>query len=250
MNKTQNETSGEAKDIIENAQIEAQKIINLALKKARFILNERSLVNKVRKESELIKEQALKDCLKIREENSLTHSIYSYHETRYIGSNRWIVRNIESMKYGLLNEKGDFVVPCQYDDMNTSIEEFLEGEQKCINVIVDEYGYSEGETCRNCLSEKRGIMDLDGNFIIEPKYSDYIYFREGLAAVCIIDESRAYGVKYGFIDENDNTIIPFIYDYAQNFINGKARVLLNSEEYFINKNGDRISKKLKREIIR
>lgn len=248
MNKTQNKARSDAKDIIKNAQIEAQNIVNLAIKKAKQILNENSILDEMRAHAELIEEQTRKNCLKIREENSLIHSIYTYKETQFISSNRWIVHNMANDKYGLLNEKGDFVVPCEYDYMYYCTQDFLEGKQDCIIVITDKYGISEGETWHNCLS-KRGLMDLNGKFIIKPKYADYFYFKEGLACVCLMDESRPYGAKYGYIDENDNTVIPFKYDHALNFENGKARVLLNNEEFFINKNGDRISKKLKKELI-
>ena len=82
MNKTQNKAQSEAKDIIKNAQIEAQNIVNLAIKKAKQILNENSILDEMRAHAELIEEQTRKNCLKIREENSLIHSIYTYKETQ------------------------------------------------------------------------------------------------------------------------------------------------------------------------
>jgi len=48
--------------------------------------------------------------------------------------------------------------------------------------------------------------------------------------------------KWGFMDENDNTVIPFIYDDVTDFSNGLAHVKLNEEWFYINKKGERVKK--------
>ena len=61
-------------------------------------------------------------------------------------------------------------------------------------------------------------------------------FSEGLAVV--VNENG----KYGYVDTTDKIVIPFKYKRAENFINGKAKVLENNKEYFINKKGKKIIK--------
>ena len=46
--------------------------------------------------------------------------------------------------------------------------------------------------------------------------------------------------KYGFIDKVGKEIIPFKYDWVSCFSNGKAKVELNGEHFFIDKNGNKI----------
>jgi hypothetical protein len=59
-----------------------------------------------------------------------------------------------------------------------------------------------------------------GIFSIPPKYDDALYFEEGLAPV-------KTGEKWGFINEQGVTVIPFKFDYANIFGNGYATVGMN-----------------------
>jgi hypothetical protein len=47
------------------------------------------------------------------------------------------------------------------------------------------------------------------------------------------------GDKYGFLDEHAREVIPVQYEYAEIFDKGKARVMLNGREFFIDPNGRR-----------
>jgi len=61
---------------------------------------------------------------------------------------------------------------------------------------------------------------------------DYIdNFQEGLARVAII------GHGYGFVDPEMNIVIPLIYENAENFSDGKAKVKQNDKWFFIDKSG-------------
>lgn len=70
-----------------------------------------------------------------------------------------------------------------------------------------------------------GATSVSGN-----KYETIVVFSENLASV-------AKNRKYGFINEYDKLVIPFTYDYADNFFNGRALVKLNGKYGFIDKNG-------------
>ena len=64
-------------------------------------------------------------------------------------------------------------------------------------------------------SYQYGFIDLNGNTLIQPKYTDVKLFNEGLAAVSVDG-------KYGFINIKDEMVIKPVYDYADYFMEGYA----------------------------
>ena len=78
------------------------------------------------------------------------------------------------------------------------------------------------------LNGKYGYFDENWNVVIEPSYRSAEDFSEGLALVS--DESWAYG----FIDKDGNTIIPHTLDYAESFKNGVAVIGKVDEGYNMN----------------
>lgn len=56
-------------------------------------------------------------------------------------------------------------------------------------------------------------------------------YHEGLATVEI-------NGKYGYVDFNDNVVISAKFDFAYDFENGKARVIMGKKVYFIDRNGN------------
>lgn len=89
--------------------------------------------------------------------------------------------------YGLVNEKGEFIVPMGvYDEIG---------------------GFSDGLAMVK-KSEKYGFMDSAGKIII-PMIYDYasLYFKDGFLSV-------KKDTKFGIIDKQNNIVIPFDYDYT------------------------------------
>ena len=70
--------------------------------------------------------------------------------------------------------------------------------------------------------------------LIKPQYQNAGFFNEGLAPVRIKD-------RYYFINKSNKIIIENSYDFAEIFINGKARVFDNGKIFFINNDGKKIS---------
>lgn len=58
-------------------------------------------------------------------------------------------------------------------------------------------------------------------------------FKEGLAAV-------RKNEKFGFINKQNEVIIPFKYDNVYSFIYGEAKVVIGKESFYIDKKGNRI----------
>lgn len=85
------------------------------------------------------------------------------------------------------------------------------------------------------LNGKYGVVDKDGNELIEPKYTALgDEFREGLLGT--------WGEGgLGFIDDNGKEIIPCQYHNTQDFSNGLAGVRRKGEKWgFINKQGEEV----------
>lgn len=59
------------------------------------------------------------------------------------------------------------------------------------------------------------------------------FFSHGLVRAKLFD-------KWGYLDHTGNEAIPFNYDEAGNFIDGRAEVQVGSEKYYIDTNGCKI----------
>jgi len=71
-----------------------------------------------------------------------------------------------------------------------------------------------------------GFFDENWNVVIEPKYftnGPAVYFSEGLAAVGKKDFNNKY-IAWGYIDTQGNEVTDFIYDHVEPFFNAEARV--------------------------
>ncbi|WP_348636644.1 WG repeat-containing protein, partial [Campylobacter lari] len=79
-----------------------------------------------------------------------------------------------------------------------------------------------------CTKTKCGLIDKQGNLVIEAKYDDIYDFSEGLARVEL-------NGKWGFIDKQGNLVIEAKYDDIYDFSEGLARVELNGKWGFIDK---------------
>jgi hypothetical protein len=76
-----------------------------------------------------------------------------------------------------------------------------------------------------------GFIDSKGQIIIKPQYQDAELFSDGLAAV-------SNGKKYGFINLEGDTVIPFLYDDTfMGFNNGLGDVRRNDSCGYIDKLG-------------
>jgi hypothetical protein len=120
-------------------------------------------------------------------------------------------------KWGLINEKGEYVIEPQYD--------FLGGLH---NGLVS--------FRQNDLT---GFLDVNGNVKIEPKFHWVDEFSEGLCAVSTdwkTDEPRLYG----YIDTSGNQVIDFKYQHANKFENGIGKVQLNNLWGAVDKEGKEV----------
>jgi len=88
-------------------------------------------------------------------------------------------------------------------------------------------------------------VDSKGNRISEDIYEEACQFSEGLALVSKFMEydddlgpEWGYPLYFGFINRSGKEVIPRIYTYAEAFIGGLARVILDGKRGFIDRNGN------------
>ena len=188
-------------------------------------------MHKIQKEAESIKEQVIAECEELKrktledarnlqrkslKENPSIYSIYRYCEIKCLEPdyNLWIVKDIKTLKKGVIDIEGTQRIPCIYDD----IIAIMEGTN---NLIVLDNNYY-------------GLVDLRGRIVIKPQYNDFNRdFNRNLWNVKLED-------KWGYIDYKGNTIIPFQYDNSATFLENKAEVEQNGEKFYINTLGERI----------
>jgi len=80
-----------------------------------------------------------------------------------------------------------------------------------------------------------GFVDLDGKEVVPLIYTRIGMYEED------VDRTRV-GIheKYGFLDQLGEVAIPVQYEYAEVFAKGKARVMLNGRQFFIDPDGKEV----------
>jgi WG containing repeat len=120
-------------------------------------------------------------------------------------------------KYGVINRKGEVVVPPAYDQLEN---------------------YSDGLACAQMDAGggnyQVSFIDVDGKVAIPYKASNNAQdFHDGLVQF-------TEAGKMGYMDTTGKIIIPAKFDEADSFENGYARVAVGDEAYIIDKAGQRI----------
>ncbi|MDR1332175.1 MAG: WG repeat-containing protein [Tannerella sp.] len=151
-------------------------------------------------------------------------------------------------KYGFIDKTGKEVIPLKYDyawgfagglarvKLNDKYG-FIDNTGK--EAVPLKYDYvwelSEGSACIK-FNGKCGFIDKTGKEIIPFKYDEAWPFSEGLAGVKL-------NGKWGFIDMTGKVVIPFKYDdrISYRFSKGRVIVKLDSKEFYIDKQGNKIN---------
>ena len=137
-----------------------------------------------------------------------------------------VVKN-ESEKYGYINEKGEEVIPCQFDYATDFCEEGTAFVAK--EVSQDAYKY--------------GMIDTSGKMIVDYIYSDVYEFEDNDLAIVVkggeIGDDGYEKFLSGYINKKGKEVIPCQYTSASRFSNGYAAVCDENYKYgYINEKGD------------
>jgi len=129
--------------------------------------------------------------------------------------------DIDHTKFGYIDEKGQVVVPAQFD----SAQDFSEG--------FAAVAFNAGKQSRHEFERPRrwGYINREGRIVIRPQYQRARPFAGGLAAV------QNLQFKWGYIDPSGKLIVPFQFEDAASFSEGKASVLIGEKFGFINRTG-------------
>lgn len=157
--------------------------------------------------------------------------------------------NNTNYKYGVINRKGEEIIPCMYDKIKyNSIDNFIaikNNKYFLININNESYTglfydkiykSSEGiclvfnSNNKKYKSTGYGYISEYGLEIIPCSYESAGPFSCGLAAVSI-------NKKYGYINRYNEVIVPFLYDKVSKFQNNFAEVELNGNWNRIDING-------------
>lgn len=165
----------------------------------------------------------------------------------------------DSCMYGIIDKRGEFVVPPVYDIIEDETEGFYSAAKD------GKYGFinARGETAisfkyTNALPFSQGVaavaidsswffIDKDGRQLFINRFADVSSFSDSLAAVTFDGEN------WGYVDMAGNTVVEPLYEIAEDFEGGygivskkerdpKNKTLMISQRYKIDRTGKVIEK--------
>ncbi len=153
------------------------------------------------------------------EGNALFGMTYDFAETFH--HDRAMVK--EGEHYRIIDTAGKTVAAMHYDQVNPYTETRWQ-------VTHPGSGPGKGDIYWT------GFVDLNGKEVVPLVYTEItMYQPEVKRSRAVINE------KVGFLDELGNVAIPIQYEYAEIFDKGKARVMLNGRQFFIDPMGKEVA---------
>lgn len=131
---------------------------------------------------------------------------------------------------GLIDNTGKLIVPCKYRTIGDFSEGLISISDEKNTGYIDESGkivipmefesggsFTNGLASITTLEGEEYFIDKTGNkaFSMPNDTIDAIEFKDGLAAA----KSSKTGL-YGYIDKNQNVVIPYEFEFADDFLNG------------------------------
>lgn len=145
-------------------------------------------------------------------------------------------------KYGLINKKNDIILDFLYNDIiehSTNYFFLNKGSTwTLVNINTNQQiqfnnekfpGYNN--TFKKKKEELWGVIDKEGNWIVEPIYEQVDDFNEGYVAL------KLDGL-WGYADSNGEIIIPHMFKEADPFYKGTARVIYKGKNWYIDEDGN------------
>ncbi len=144
-------------------------------------------------------------------------------------------------KCGIIDDSYNEIIPLKYDSIRLQPEGYIYELTDESGMVESKYVSYDGDTimtesqyCGRWSEEEASEfyrLENERKDRLKDKYDSIWQFSEGLSRV------RKDG-KYGFIDANDNVIIPLIYSVAKNFSEGLAAVKEGDKYGYINQKGE------------
>ena len=205
------------------------------------------------------------------------------------GYSNGIISVCDNGKYGFINDHGEPICDIIYDSCVHDESIYLAVKQNGKWAYMKQSGemvtpfmfdnvspFQDNGYARVGVDGKDGIINLQGEWVVEPKYDDIDYriqhFPEIDQTLVRVTSQKKDGIinihgeeiipckyesfsfslysegyiparkdgKWGFITIEDKVAIPFEYDYANEFKDGVARVQVGDEWFYIDKDGNRV----------
>lgn len=169
---------------------------------------------------------------------------YSSLEAQYLSN--WVhYKVVLNDRIGILDIDGNYVLDPAYDEIRPSKNAYTYKQG-------DNWGLLDLDTDTQIapFSEKPlylveglmpyrlggldGVMDMNKMILLEPQYDEIRAYQEQRARV-------RHNGKWGFIDDKQQIVIPIVYDEAKPFSKGRAWVKQGESEYYVDKEGNRLS---------
>ncbi len=145
--------------------------------------------------------------------------------------------------YGLISKNGTFLIQPQYQELSEANDNIYMAERN------DNSGYlhKNGDTLTGFIfdlagdfingfaiinkTEKYGLINIQGNYSIEPKYAELVFIGNGLLKALSENES------WGILNLTGDTILPFSYDAIGEFSEQRALVAKKEKCGYVNEQG-------------
>ena len=147
--------------------------------------------------------------------NELFGADFNFAESFH--SDRAMVMEVE--KYRIIDTEGKTVAAMHYDQVNPQ-------SPWCWQVT------NISRSTAGCDVYWSGFVDLNGKELTPLVYDEVGYYDPEVKRIRV-----GKGTNFGFLDEHAREVIPVQYEYAEIFDKGKARVMLNGRQFFIDPDG-------------
>jgi hypothetical protein len=139
----------------------------------------------------------------------------NYNFAESFHHDRALVR--ENKQYRIINVQGETVADLNFDQVNLQSPYCWQVSNKVDNVW------------------RHGFIDLNGDLITEVNFDHIGYYEPDVQRIRVMKDKR-----FGFVDDFAKVVIHIVYDYAEMFDRGKARVVLNGRTLFIDPYGKEV----------
>ena len=136
-------------------------------------------------------------------------------------------------KYGIIDTNGVEVITPEFTDIQAITQYSFRLNMDGREAFLDSSFHVQNAIYPEQVKNKFGFVDLYGKTIVKPKYDSADSHDEYFFIVSIKK-------KFGLVDMKGKEIVPCKYDSIDFFYEGKAAVLLNGVEFFIDRNGKEV----------
>lgn len=191
-----------------------------------------------------------------------------YNQTSFYDNGLFVVEY--DGKWGAVNRNDKTIIPFEYETLGylddagmilatkASLSGFIDQSGKVIIPLTfyNLFPYQENfAKFIDKASGKYGVIDRKGNIIVQPKYNDIGFFKNGLAIVSNYNYQTGEGediiTKRGYIDTTGKEIIPLTFTIAFDFEKrGLAFVQDSIGDAYIDRSGKKIQLKITEPITK